>query len=276
MIIPPIKSQGIKTKIVPRINELVDKIRTKDSVWVEPFLGTGVVAFNARIDHTVVNDTNPHIIRLYKDIASGCVSGAITRDYLTEEGQLLKDLGYPHYLEVRKRFNESPNSLDFIFLSRSCFNGIMRFNQSGRFNTPFCKNVDRFSKSYITKISNQVESVSKVINHDWIFCNESFEGVIEQYGTENSIIYCDPPYFGRNTNYYGCWSEHQEETLYKLLKRTPSKFILSTWIKDRKDENLMIGRFWREFNVMEIDHYYFVGPKVENRGSVLEALIYNF
>lgn len=63
MIIPPIKSQGIKTKIVPAINRIIESAKepfTGD--WYEPFFGTGVVGFNSPIRGSkIVGDTNPHI-----------------------------------------------------------------------------------------------------------------------------------------------------------------------------------------------------------------------
>ncbi len=65
VITPPIKSQGIKTKLVPWINDILPD---KDGRWIEPFLGTGVVAFNMAFKKAILNDTNPHIITLYKEI----------------------------------------------------------------------------------------------------------------------------------------------------------------------------------------------------------------
>jgi hypothetical protein len=56
VIIPPIKSQGIKTKLVPWIKDIAPKVSGR---WIEPFLGTGVVAFNAGYRKAILNDTNP-------------------------------------------------------------------------------------------------------------------------------------------------------------------------------------------------------------------------
>ena len=65
--IPPIKSQGIKTKLVPWINSLVPP--DFNGVWIEPFLGTGVVAFNIAPERALLCDTNPHLINFYQPIA---------------------------------------------------------------------------------------------------------------------------------------------------------------------------------------------------------------
>ncbi len=57
VFVPPIKIQGIKTKLVPLIQKSVSL--TKDSVWIEPFMGSGVVGFNVAAKEAVFADTNP-------------------------------------------------------------------------------------------------------------------------------------------------------------------------------------------------------------------------
>ena len=139
VIVPPIKSQGIKTKLVPWIMQLAPKVKGK---WIEPFLGTGVVAFNSGYKKAILNDTNPHIINFYKGIQQGQITAPLMRNYLEQEGALLSkaaDNGYEHYRTVRQRFNESFSPYDFIFLSRAGFNGMMRFGKKGNWNIPFCK-----------------------------------------------------------------------------------------------------------------------------------------
>ncbi|MEZ5196831.1 MAG: DNA adenine methylase [Bacteroidales bacterium] len=84
VITPPIKSQGIKTKLVPWINDLLPNKKGK---WIEPFLGTGVVAFNMGFKESLLNDTNPHIIRLYKEIQNGAITPTIVKAYLEKKGK---------------------------------------------------------------------------------------------------------------------------------------------------------------------------------------------
>ena len=62
--VPPIKIQGIKTKLVPLIKQSV--IVNQNSIWIEPFMGSGVVGFNVEPNHAIFADTNPHIIEFYK------------------------------------------------------------------------------------------------------------------------------------------------------------------------------------------------------------------
>ncbi len=279
--VPPIKSQGIKTKLVPWINDLILTSGTDlKARWIEPFFGTGVVGFNSPMRGAhIVGDTNPHIINFYRAVQNGEVTQYTMRAYLENESRLLAqadDNGYAHFRLVRDRFNREHSPYDFIFLSRAGFNGMMRFNRHGEWNIPFCKKPDRFAPAYVTKICNQIENVSRIIaRKPWDFSNVSFTETIKRAEPED-IIYCDPPYFGRYVDYYNGWTEQDEHELFEALNRTRAKFILSTWHHNDFRPNEMIARYWNRFNVTTREHFYHGGGHIENRHSVVEALVFNF
>ncbi len=275
IIVPPIKSQGIKTKLVPWIKTLVPPVAGR---WIEPFLGTGVVAFNSRAQRALLGDINPHLIRFYQAIQSGDITPGSAREFLEREGEALAkapDNGYEHYLAVRKRFNRDHDPLDFLFLSRAGFNGMIRFNRKGEWNIPFCKKPERFAQAYVTKIVNQIRDMRSVIKPEWQFVTDSFEKLIVQ-ATEDDLIYCDPPYLGRYVDYYSGWTEDDEQRLFVFLSATPAKFILSTWHHNDYRANPMMDKYWSKFNVVTRDHFYHAGGKLENRGAMVEALVFNF
>ena len=281
IIVPPVKSQGIKTKLVPWINDVVLRSGIDDNAnWFEPFFGTGVVGFNSPLKGKfIVSDSNPHVINFYKGVQDGSITPYNMRLYLEQSGKLLSEAeeeGYAYYRKVKDRFNESFDSFDFIFLSRAGFNGMMRFNKNGLWNIPFCKKPNRFAQAYITKICNQIINVKQVIKaKEWDFSVADFEDTINK-AQAGDIIYCDPPYFGRYTDYYNGWSEEDEERLFQSLSRTQAKFILSTWHHNDYRDNEMIAKYWNRFNVITKDHFYHGGGKLENRKAVVEALVFNF
>ena len=125
--IPPIKIQGIKTKLVPLIKQSV--VLEPNSIWIEPFMGSGVVGFNIEPHRALFADTNPHIIEFYNQIKSGQINSYKVRLFLEQEGKLLEQGDDEYYYAVRRRFNNEHNPLDFLFLNRSCFNGMIRFNR---------------------------------------------------------------------------------------------------------------------------------------------------
>jgi DNA adenine methylase len=272
--VPPIKCQGIKTKLVPWIKKHVNW--SGEGRWIEPFFGSGVVGFNIRPKRAVFCDNNPHIIRFYQDVNSGKVTPAVVRRFLEEEGALLSEQGGDYYYEVRKRFNTTRNPLDFLFLNRSCFNGVIRFNSKGGFNVPFNHKPERFSKAYITKVVNQVRSVRRLCQvSEWNFICQDFRETFSLV-EESDFVYCDPPYVGRHTDYFNTWGENEETELFRLLSMCKAQFILSTWHSNQHRHNQHIDQFWSSFHIVTRDHFYHVGAKEKNRKPMLEALVMNY
>lgn len=272
-LVPPIKSQGIKTKLVPWIRDIVPK--NINGVWIEPFMGTGVVAFNIKPEKAILCDSNPHLINFYNEIKNDIINPNIVRHYLENEGDKLLNIE-DYYYEVRNRFNKTHNPLDFLFINRAGFNGMIRFNKKGGHNVPFCRKPNRFSKAYITKIVNQVDNVYKIIkNNDYTFINQDFKKTIKM-ASKDDMIYCDPPYIDRHVDYYNGWNEDDEKELNKLLNNFNGKFILSTWHSNKYRNNEYLNTIWKKFNLLTREHFYHLGGSQNNRNSMLEALVLNY
>lgn len=239
-------------------------------------MGTGVVGFNLAKKSATMCDVNPHIINFYSSIHTGDICASTVRKFLIEEGKKLSTIGQDYYYEVRARFNLYKSSLDFLFLNRAGFNGMIRFNRKGEFNIPFCRKNERFSQSYITKIVNQVDKLSQRLKEcKFDFICQDFKNTIS-FASKNDIIYCDPPYIDRHVDYYNGWTDTQEEDLFYSLSKFDGKFILSTWHHNTYRANKYIEKYWGSFNVTTKDHFYHVGGKEKNRTSMVEALVVNF
>lgn len=272
--IPPIKCQGIKTKLIPFIKDSLLDINY--STWIEPFLGSGVVAFNILPQNAILSDKNIHIINLYTAIQDGTITKKEVREFLEYHGNQLKTTGEEYYKKMRSDFNINFDPLYFLFLNRSDFNGMIRFNKKGNFNVPFCKKNERFSKSYITKICNQVEKVSEIIkirNWKFICCDwkETFK-----MAKSNDLIYIDPPYIGRDTSYIGEWPEEEAIQLASYAHNTTAKVLLSMWKENKYRKNEHLFDFWNDFNIIEKEHFYHIGAKEVNRNPITEVLAKNF
>ena len=273
VVIPPIKSQGIKTKLVPFIEMLVPSDHS--GRWIEPFMGTGVVGFNLAKSPALMADSNPHIIRFYQAIKDGEISSAVAREYLRQEGEMLEKSEGSYYYEVRERFNEEAEPLDFLFLTRACFNGVMRFNRRGGFNVPFCKKPGRFAQAYVTKICNQIDGISRIIEEgDFEFRVSPFSDTISK-AKIGDLIYCDPPYIARHVDYFNSWNEDDERSLAESLAMSEASFILSTWSHNDYRRNEFIESIWGEFPRITREHFYHVGAREKNRSGMTEALVYS-
>jgi DNA adenine methylase len=275
-LVPPLKCQGIKTKLVGEISR-ISQTQPFDR-WVEPFCGSCVVALNVQPKSALLSDSNVHIIRLYQEIQNGSLTSSKAKSFLVEEGEKLSSGGEAYYYAVRERFNSQPTSLDFLFLNRSCFNGVMRFNRHGRFNVPYGHKAERFAQAYVTKITNQIRRISEVISAcDWTFAAADFRKTLA-LARPGDMVYADPPYAGRHVDYFNSWSECDETELGNLLKQLPCSFILSTWHSNEFRTNAMIERNWNDprFHLLKREHFYHVGSTEDLRHPMIEALITNF
>lgn len=269
--VPPIKCQGIKTKLIKFIAGGIKW--NGEGKWIEPFLGSGVVLFNICPDRALISDTNKHIVGLYQKIQSGEITPRLVKEFLTSHGAILLEKGESYYYEVRERFNNEADSLDFLFLNRSCFNGVMRFNRKGGFNVPFGKKPNRFRQAYVTKITNQVKWVSKQMEgKDWTF---KVQGWRETLGKAkgNDFVYLDPPYVGRHTDYYNQWDDEEAIALAEETQKLSCGFALSMWLENKYRKNDHLEDHWSGLTIKEFDHFYHVGSSESLRNKMTEALV---
>ena len=274
VLVPPIKCQGIKTKLVPAI--LAHISRDLDGRWIEPFAGSAVVALNVQPARALLCDSNPHLIRFYRAVQEGYIDGAAARKFLEREGAELARGGERHYRHVRDRFNAEGQPLDFLFLNRSCFNGLIRFNRSGGFNVPFGHKPKRFAAAYVTKIVNQIDRFAGVARAlDWRFVCQDYRDTIRM-AAKNDFVYCDPPYVGRHVDYYDSWDEDSERALRGALMESGARFMLSTWHSNQHRANAHLQTLWRRFPVTTRRHFYHVGAREKNRKPMLEALVTSY
>lgn len=272
--VPPIKSQGIKTKLVPWIESmLADGF---NGTWIEPFMGTGAVGFNIAPKKAILCDSNPHLINFYSKIASQDITPGVVNAFLNKEGALLCEKGESHYYYIRDRFNAEHNPLDFLFVNRAGFNGMIRFNRKGHLNIPFCRKPSRFAQAYVTKITNQVAWVYNLVSTgQYEFICQDFRQTINMARSED-IVYCDPPYINRHVDYYNGWKVEHESQLFISLSEFNGKFILSTWHHNNYRENEFIKTLWNKFPIVTREHFYHVGGSEDNRNPMVEALVTNF
>ena len=214
----PLKWAGGKSKLMNKIEEVYDKNFCWDSekyTYIELFGGGGsswlFVLQNYHPKRVIVNDINPNVINLWRCIQSIpkelCDEmDSIISNYLSFDWDGRKEF----FLNLRKAFNDKKNYLtgtnidirmaaEFLFLNKTCFNGLWRTNSKGEFNTPFGKptNLNRdpniYEKDNIMKLSELIGCVE-------FFCCD-YKDVIGEDVAGDVLIYMDPPYRGTWTGY---------------------------------------------------------------------------
>jgi len=167
---------------------------------------------------------------------------------------------------LRRRFH-------FLFLNRSCFNGVMRFNRHGGFNVPFGHKPQRFAPAYITKIVNQIGWVAKQMQgKEWEFRVARWEETLTQADAQD-FVYLDPPYIGRHADYFNSWDTKEAEKLAEAAKRLRSGYALSMWLENRHRKNEHIAQCWSQGEVRVCSHFYHVGSSESLRNQMDEALV---
>ena len=270
ILVPPLKIQGIKTKLVPWICKNIGQNILRGR-WIEPFMGSGVVGFNVPYSNMLLCDANRHVINFYEWLRDVNVVLAINK--LRKMGNILAtDESY--YYKVRKEYNVKPDPLKLLFLSRTCFNGIMRFSLKGNFNTPFCKNPNKFTPELLDSLLVSLSRTRQTIKDGNIqfFCGDWQQSV--GMAKPDDFIYCDPPYSGRETGYIGAWALKDDLALMEALQG--KRYMVSSWFSDGKGVNPVIAEWEkRGAHILQREHRYMVGPKGGMRPKVIEALIIN-
>ena len=270
---PPIKCQGIKTKLISFIFSSLCWEAAGEAQWIEPFLGSGVVALNLAPHRALLADTNRHIVGFYQAIQRGDMNRESAREFLECEGRKLVVGEAEYYYEVRRRFNEKHSPFDFLFLNRSCFNGVMRFNRQGHFNVPFGHKPHRFAPAYVTKIVNQIGWAAKQMQgKDWEFRVAPWPETLMQAKPQD-FVYLDPPYIGRHTDYFNSWESEEAKRLAEAAQVLPCGYALSMWLENRYRKNEHIAQAWGGGEMRVCSHFYHVGSREELRNEMDEALV---
>ena len=201
---PFIKWVGGKGQLLQQLErQLPTDLHEEEFTYIEPFVGGGAMLFYIlqnfmNIKQVVINDINRNLTEAYRVIKQepeGLVYRLkhIEQQYLnitTEDGRKI------FYLEMRRRFNEEVlNSLDktaiFIFLNRTCFNGLYRENAKGFFNVPF----GRYANPTICN-EEVIYADSELLNrYDVQILNGDFKETAKAIDkAEQTFFYFDPPY----------------------------------------------------------------------------------
>lgn len=271
VIVPPFKTQGIKTKLAAFIKE--NSGFTPDLIWTEPFCGSGAAGFGAGAVNAVMRDRNPYIPEFYGLLVSGEETPESVRAFLTEQGKLLSAGGKDMWYGVRERFNREHSPLDFLFLNRTCFNGVMRFSKAGNYNTPFCGNPEKMTPEYADRIAAECGDVCALFRAGhWDFGCAEFRETLALCGKEN-FVYADPPYIGLTGYGSAAWTEEDEKDLYSALRSSGARFAVSSWQTAGGKTNPYPDTLWADCRKYYAAHRYTVGPTADLRPSVTEVLM---
>ena len=289
---PFIKWAGGKGQLIEQLEDLLpaDFDNWDDVTYIEPFVGGGAMLFymlqaHPNITHAVINDINPKLTACYEMIRDfpqqliDSLSNIQEEYYALEDEETKKDF----FLRCRTEFNGDIDRLRmstlFIFLNRTCFNGLYRENKKGDFNVPFGK--------YLFPTICDADTIladSELLQNVEIMTGDYQQTRLRAYG--NTFFYFDPPYRPlSNTSSFNDYTKQpfNDEAQVRLkefcdmINQDGHTFMLSNSDclgKDGKDRffddlyaEYRIDRVWAKRNVNSI---------ASKRGKLTEILVHNY
>lgn len=263
------KFAGGKRSLLPELlthTEWWGKIRT----YYEPFLGGGALfwalANEGRFKRAVLSDTNERLVRTYLAVQK---NPKLVAKRLAKMPNKKK-----FFLEQRERDIDSGSDYDvaawFLYLNRTCFNGLYRVNRAGKFNVPFGHYVN-------PRICDErlLEACSKALRKATVRVAD-FSKTIAKAGSED-FVYCDPPYFPRSGTEFTSYTTEkfgrdEHETLRDVIERAKHRgayVLVSNSGGDEVEEMYRIG-----FTTQPVRGIRNIGATGDRRGKAPDLLIW--
>ncbi|MBQ7159189.1 MAG: DNA adenine methylase [Treponema sp.] len=287
---PFIKWAGGKSQL---LNEIREKYPSQIEKYCEPFVGGGAVLFDVlqkfHPEQVLINDINKELINTYAQIKSnnedliGCLS-TLQGDYKAHTHEENKAFFY----EKRLRYNElkaNKNELEnlekaalFIFLNKTCFNGLYRVNAKGLFNVPFnnAKNPFLCDEKNLRACSELLQNVEMTVG-DYKECKSFID--------EKTFVYIDPPYrpltqtaafTSYSENRFSDKEQSELADFIKSISEKGAKVVASNSDPKNADKNdNFFDELYSHFEIKRIIASRMINSNAKKRGAISELLISN-
>ncbi len=290
---PFLKWAGGKTQLLNEIEKsLPFKITNTDFTYVEPFVGSGAVLFwmlnnFPNMEKAVINDISSDLINCYRIIQCDVNELIYILKNLEKEYYNFKENTEgrkEYYYSKREIFNSRTSdkllqAALFIFLNRTCFNGLYRVNRNNKFNVPI--------GSYITPMicdENNLIAVRYALEKVEIL-NGDFSDT-DKFISSNSFFYFDPPYKPLSkTSSFNSYSKDEFDDSQQVrlrdfcltLNNKGCNWMLSNSdVKSNDPENNFFDNLYSSFNISRIKAKRSINANPNKRGELCELLITNY
>lgn len=288
---PFVKWVGGKTQLLDDIKKTLprDLSRRNEMTYVEPFVGGGAVLFwilqeYPNITRAVINDINAELICTYRVIKYDVENLILELSRLQNEYLPLNEVDRKKYfLAQRERFNEENNSeveiaALFIFLNRTCFNGLYRVNSKGKFNVPHGK----YSTPRICD-EETLRADSAVLQRVEILCGDFAQ--TGKYAGDNVLYYFDPPYRPlTETSAFTSYAKDGFDDAEQMRLRDFCEQIAtrkSLFVASNSDplnvdnEDVFFDHLYKMFSIKRVSAARMINSKGNGRGAISEIMISN-
>ena len=291
---PFVKWAGGKSSLIPQLTKYFPFELKNGQIekYVEPFVGGGAVLIDILQKYDVKQayafDINKDLINCYNVIKYKVEDLIQKLDKKEKEFFALdKDERQKYFYNIRTEYNsylldseiDVKRASEFIFLNRTCFNGLYRVNKNGKFNVPCGK-----YKNPTICDSNNLRNLSKLLKNVVFAYGDYKES--EKLVDENTFVYFDPPYRPLSvTSGFTSYTkedfndEDQKELAeyYNKLNLKNAKLMLSNSNPKNTNENdNFFEKIYKGFNINEVSAKRMINANAKGRGEISELLITNY
>ncbi len=289
---PFVKWVGGKSQLIVELEKMLSANKEKTlTKYCEPMVGGGALLFNILskydFEELYISDINPELINAYNVIKNN-VDKLVTE---LKEMQLaflpMDENGRKfYYYSIRDKFNATKltditainKAAYFIFLNKTCFNGLYRVNKKGQFNVP----MGAYKNPTICDEENLL-NISKVLKNVTIVCGDY--SLAKKFIDQNTFVYLDPPY--RPISETSAFTSYNSDTFDDSEQIRLAKFIDDINLKgskivlsnsDPKNVNkndTFFDDLYKEYRIKRISASRMINSKADNRGKINELLICN-
>jgi DNA adenine methylase len=249
------------------IDYFPDLLPEKYDNYIEPFLGGGAVFFHLTPKKAFLGDMNEELISTYKAI----------RDDWLEVWRILKkhqqahSKEYYYYVRKQKLTKSTTKAARFIYLNRTCFNGLYRVNLQGKFNVPIG------TKSTVIFPSDDFEKISHLLKRCTFFTGD-FQSLIKT-AKEGDLLYIDPPYtVQHNNNNFVKYNEKifSWQDQIRLSKLVHEARLRGVKIIVSNANHKCVRTLYEGFeNILTVDRYSIISGASKYRKKTTELVITN-
>ncbi len=264
---PVIKWSGSKRYVAPELSKYIGN----ENRYFEPFVGGGSMLPFRKIENAIASDIITELINLWNLIKNE--PNLVASEY-EKRWNLLHSVGHEVYYEIRDSFNLTKNEHDFLFLTRTCASGLIRFNHNGEFNNSIHKNRPGINpktfKGVVTKWSYFLQGVT--------FQNTDYRTTLAD-AKANDFVFLDPPYGGTKDRYTK--TEFNLNDFYNELERLNSigtKWVLTfDGVAGNREYNYEVPRELYQHRIaMKTGNSPFTKLMKTNIDVVMESVYFSF
>lgn len=233
--------------------------------YIEPFLGSAAVFFSLNPRKSILADTNKELVETYRALKEDW--RAVLRVLRKHHARHCESYYYSIRKEISERLPEV--AARFIYLNRTCWNGLYRVNLRGEFNVPIG------TKMAVLLSTDNFEEVSRRLRYATIL-HSDFETIIEM-AEPGDVIFADPPYTVRH-NYNGfvkynerlfSWSDQVRLRDALIRAKRRGARVVATNADHRSVRDLYV----REFSVSRVSRFSAISSSAASRGSYSELIL---